>query len=553
MALFTFLLTSISPLLAAFPMDVSGPMLYAIHRGEAERGFESYLSHAKECQTQDFALLQQAAKALLEQGIDSKDPEILLMCMFGAGVATSTEMLPILEKGLRCDDLRTQLIALSYLGKLQDDEADRILLDSLSSPFVIVRLEALLQLAKRNYPTTMSHLQSLMIKVPPPIRTVFSQIAIHVEGADATRFLRQLLSDPDVDVRIETILTVADGGRDDFLPTLRMLAQGASYAQQESCALAFGVLKDHLSLGKLKNFAESKQEAVRLAACKSLYELGEMSYLAAIESEAKGGSLLAISILGTLEEGKETLAQLISHSERDVRLNAVLALLIQRDRRALAHVEEILLEDARDTGFWRITSASGGLKAWKTLPSASQQDKHYPGIVGKTLGLREQVLVQCLEFEEDDFLNLARKICQKRQNNLIPIVIELLQNKKSDSVIQFLKEGYQKAGAPLMRNYCTLALYRLKEEGPYEEQLIAWVKARGSEELIRFKEEKDAPAFCDPHNLTPEETSRFLIEACEALASAQNPAGTCALIHTIAHGNAKNRYALAGLLMRTTE
>lgn len=552
MALLT-LLTSFFPFVAAFPTDVSGQMLYAIHRGEAEKGFESYLNHAKECQTQDFALLQQAARALLEHGTDSKDPEIHLMCMFGAGVATSTEMLPILEKGLRSPDLRTQLIALSYLGKLQDDEADRLLLDSLSSPFVIVRLEALLQLAKRNHPSAMSHLHSLMVKVPAQIRAVFSQIAIHAEGDEANRFLRQLLSDTDVDVRIETILTVALGGRDDFLPTLRLLAQGASYAEQESCALAFGALKDHLSLGKLKHFAESRQEAVKLAACMSLYTLGETSYLASIEADAKKGSLFAIGILGNLEEGKETLAALLSHPDRDVRINAILSLLAQRDQRALAHLDELLLTDGRDTGFWRISSASGGLKAWKSLPSASQQDKQYPGIVGQTLGLREDVLIQSLEFEEEAFLAIARKICQKKQHDLIPIVIELLQNKKSDSVIQFLKEGYQRAGAPLIRNYCTLALYRLKEEGPYEEQLIAWVKARGSEELIRFKEEKNAPSFSISHNLTPEETSRFLIEACEALASAQNQAGTLALVHTIAYGNAKNRYALAGLLMRTTE
>ena len=549
MALFTFLF----PFVAAFPTDVSGPMLYAIHRGEAKKGFESYLNQAESCKNQDFSLLQQAAKALLEQGIDSKDPEIQLMCMFGAGVATSIEMLPILERGLHSSDLKIQLVALSYLGKLQDDEANRLLLDALSSPFLIVRLEALLELAKSNHPSTLSHLQSLMYKVPPQVRALFSQIAIHIEGSEASRFLRGLLGDPDDDVRVETILTIAAGGRDDFLPLLRTLAQGASYAQQESCALAFGTLKDHLSLRKLKSLAESRQESVKLAACMSLHRLGETHYLAPIVSEAQKGSLFAIGILGMLQEGRETLASLLCHAERDVRLNAVLALLAQRDRRALDHLDEILFDDGKDMGFWRSSSPSGGLKAWKTLPSASQQNKKFPGILGQTFSLREQVLIDCLEFEEADFLKLARLIFQKKQNHLIPMVIELLQNKKSNNVIQFLKEGYQKAGAPLIRNYCTLALYRMKEEGPYEDGLIAWVKARGSEELIRFKEEKDSPSFSDSHNLNPEETSRFLIEACETLASAQNPAGTLALVHTIAYGNAKNRYALAGLLMRTTE
>ena len=94
----------------------------------------------------------------------------------------------------------------------------------------------------------------------------------------------------------------------------------------------------------------------------------------------------------------------------------------------------------------------------------------------------------------------------------------------------------------------------MAEEGPYEEELIAWVKARGGEQLIRFREEADEPtAFSGPHVLTPEEASSFLIEALETLASKQNQAGIEILVHTMAYGNPKNRYALAGLLLRTTE
>jgi HEAT repeat protein len=547
------LLAALLPFFATFPIDVSGPILYALHRGETGKAFENYLNHVREGNPHDFALLQQAAKALLEQGISSKDPEIQLMCMFGAGVSTSPDLLPVLEKGIRSDDLRTQLIALSYLGKQQDDEADAILLEALSSPFLITRLEVLLQLAQKNHPAVLGHLYSLTVKVPDIVRTAFAQIAVHLEGIEASRYLHKLLTDADINVRAETILTVAIAGRDDFLPCLRTLASGASFAQQEAAALAFGELKDHGSLERLKELAESKQETVKLGAAIALYELGENRYLERIEAEAKNGVLFAIAALGKLKAGKETLFQLLAHHDRDVRLNASLSLLNHRDRRALDFLEEILVEDGRDLGFWRLTSPGGGLKAWKIIASASQQTKNYPGLKGQTMGLRERVLSQCIEFEEDDFLKIAQLIFTKKQHPLIPLLVELLENRKSEAVIQFLKEGHQKAGAPLIRNYCTLALYRLKEEGPYEEQLICWVKARGGEELIRFREETDSPTFCGPHQLTPEETSRFLIEACETLASAQNLTGIDILLHTIAYGNPKNRYALAGLLLRTTE
>jgi HEAT repeat protein len=547
------LLTSLMPLIAAFPMEVSGPMLYFLHRGETEKAFKGYLDYVHEGYSHDFSLLQQAAKALLEQGADSQDPETKLLCMFGAGVAASTDLLPILEKGIRSEDMRTQLISLTYLARQQDDEADLILLEALSSPFLITRLEALLHLAKKNHPAVLGHLYSLAVKVPALARSVFAQIAVHLEGMEASRFLHKLLNDEEETVRTETILTLAEQHRDDFLPYLRTLAAGASHLQQEAIAVAFGAFKDLHALERLKELATNKNEAVKLAAAISLCELGERSYLDLVESAAKNGSLFAISGLGKLEEGKGTLVKLLAHQDRDVRLNANLALLKQRDRCSLDNLEELLFDNGHDLGYWRVTSGGGGLKAWKIVSSASHQEKNYPGLKEQTVLLREQILTQCLEFEEEDLLKVAGLIFGKKQHVLIPLLVELLENKKSEAIVRFLKDGQRKAGAPLIRNYCTLALYRLREEGPYEEELISWVKARGGEQLIRFREDADPSPFSGPHELTPEETSRFLIEAFEALASAQNQAGIDALVHTIAHGNPKNRYALAGLLLRTTE
>ena len=435
------LLASLFPLLTVFPVEVSGPMLYALHRGEPEKAFEGYISHVKEERAHDFALLQQAAKALLEHGSQSTDREIQLLCMFGAGVAASSDLLPILERGIHSQDLRTQLTALSYLGKQQDDEADLVLLDALSSPFLITRLESLLLLAKKNHPAVLNHLYSLSVKVPPLARSVFAQIAIHLDGIEALRFLHKLLNDEELLVRTETILAIAQENRDDFIPYLRTLAGGASHLQQEAVAIAFGMLKDQSSLPRLKEFVATGRETVKLAAAISLWQLGEEESLQFIENEAKNGSLYAIAALGRLEEGKNTLYELLTHSERDVRLNATLALLNLRDSRALECLEELLVEDKRDVGFWRITSGGGGLRAWKTIPSASQQEKNYPGVKEQTLALREQVLTQCLEFETSDFLKVAGLIFEKKQHPLVPLLVNLLEIKKARLWWIFLKRA----------------------------------------------------------------------------------------------------------------
>ena len=212
------------------------------------------------------------------------------------------------------------------------------------------------------------------------------------------------------------------------------------------------------------------------------------------------------------------------------------------------------MADGRNWGYWKQSSLSGALKVWRIIPSAAQQSKQYPGLENHTMALREAMLAQCLEFEELEVLDLARHLMNNRQYALVPLLMDLLENKRSPEVIAFLKEQQQRAGAPLVRHYCTLSLYRLKEKGPYEELLMQWIKTHGCEEMIRFRDTEDpSPALCAPHALTPEESSRFLIDSCEALSSAQNMGGLETLVHACAYGNPKNRYALAGLLLRTTE
>jgi hypothetical protein len=53
--------------------------------------------------------------------------------------------------------------------------------------------------------------------------------------------------------------------------------------------------------------------------------------------------------------------------------------------------------------------------------------------------------------------------------------------------------------------------------------------------------------------LTPEETSQLLVDAFIAIASRQDEKSINFLVNAIKLGNPHNRYALVGLLMRSTE
>ncbi len=535
---------------AAFPVEVGGQMRFLLHKGEVKQAFDIYSTYSREHQEHDFALLQQAGIQLLERGIASDDADTQLMCMFGAGVANSPRLLPVLEKGVHTKDQRIQLIALNYLSRQRDDQADQLILEALSSPFLLTRLEGCYQLAQRNHPDVLTHLQSLVVKVPDLVRALFPQIVVLLDGKSAHNYLRQLLTDTDIHVRTEAILAIAKQGRDDFLPQIRTLATQVHHAQQECCALALGELKDTMSLPRLQELAKSPRPEVRLSAAIALYELGEEESLKLIKTNAESGDLFAISALGKLREGKEILHQLSRHNDRDVRLNATLALLQQGE---IGQIEEILLPGKSDLGFMQVASAGHCLKAWKTIPSHHHHKKGYQGLVQQTMALREKVLTECIELPEETFLKIARTLMTEKQTELMPLLVTLLENQRSEGSLALLKEGYQKAGEPLIRNYCTLALYRLREEGPYEEKLIHWAREAADREMIQFREEDQTNSLSNRHELTPEETSRFLIETFETLAQAQNQAGVETLVHAIAYGNEKNRYALAGLLIRTTE
>lgn len=550
--LFFFLLLSSSFLEGAFTQEIRAKMLYLIHGGQADKAFDLYLNHVKETKSHDLELLQQGASLLLEQGMQKGDKETQLMCIFGAGVSANPQLFHILEKGLHHREPQLQMAALNFLSKYDDDEAYDLLTQTLSSPFVLARLEAAFQLALKQDPHVIEHLQSLIVKIPPEAKALFPQIFAVIETPQATRILKQFIGDPNPQVRIETILSAAKHGKDELLPSIRSRATHTDAAEQEACIIALGQFQDETSLPYIRRVAKEKNDIVKLAALKSLLEFGDQQALFDIEKAAKEENIFALALLREDERMSSTLASFLTHSNPHLRLNAALGLLEQKNPLCLPFLREILIRDEKDWGFIKQLSPGKGLSAWRVLPHATQKVKMYPNIVAQTMAFRELVLQQTLELPEEVFLKIARVIFDSRQYDLIPLLVTLLENHASEASIQLLREYQQKAGAPLIRDYCNLALYKLKEQGPYEANLLRWVAEKQKTEMIRFKE--SSPSEWDsPYQLTPEETSQLLIDSFETLATLQNEIGIEALVEAIAHGNTKNRYALAGLLLRTTE
>lgn len=535
--------------------DAKMQALYLMQQKKVEESIERYRELASLSGRHDFELLQQMGLILLQKGIQHEDPQVFLMTLFGAGFSNSAQALEILEKGLRLPDPQIQLLSLNFIARHEDDRAHELLLQAMSSDFLSTRMEAAFHLALKKHPHAVGHIEGLMFRLPPVFKAYFPPLFALIGTNDATAALKRLIEDLDTPVRVESILQVAHLGRDDFLPLLRKRLSLSNIAELEATSFAIGALKDSSSIPKLQKLSQNSTETVRIAAALSLLRLGDRSAVPTLLETAQNQSLFGIASLGGVQEAEETLLELIQSKELQVRINAATALLQLRNSACLPVLQEIFIQDARDLAFHPYGSIGRTLIAWKAVPSAELRSKDPTVDLSLSQAMREHILREAIHLPEEDFLSLARSIFSHQQNDLVPTLIALLENLQTPDAIELLKWGSSKFSAPLVRDYCHLALYRLKEEGHYEEYVGHWVMNQKGSELIRlraplpWKYRLEQTEF----TLTPDETSRLLIESFLAIASKRDEKSIDFLLKAIQLGNPQNRYALMGVLMRATE
>lgn len=539
----------------AFAAIDRGRIVYLINAGHLEQAVNLYNDYKEELGRHDFELVQDIALIILQKGYNSGQNDLVTLSLFGSGVSANEKTQSMLEDGLTSRNPQDQIISLNFLARIGNDASNEAVNRAMRAAHPLIRLEAAFHLARMKYPTAVGQIESLMYKFPEEVLAIFPRLFAVIGDAHSIRIMKKLLNSKDEKVRTETILSAAEHKRDDLLPQIRSLATHHDITQQEACALALGALRDEKSLDILRRIAQSKCPSTRLAALSSLFQLGQTDVKPEIEALAREGDILAIQVLSKVPGSESTLAALLSDPNIQVRINAALALLDLKDRRAFLGLADVLIHDPRDLVFTKVFSIGRALHAWKAVPSGSHNLKENPVAFELSLGLREETLVKCLSLPEEDFLKIAHALFESQQNELIPTLATLLGNLNTPGSIALLKKHQQKAGAPLIRNYCNLALYKLKEEGPYEENLSQWILNQHNNDLIKFRpfipfEMRDSHT---PHELTPEETARLLIESYEAIAQAQNEKGVELLLKSITSGHPKNKYVLAGLLLRAIQ
>ena len=543
------------PLDAARKSSTGTQAVYLVTQGRIESAIDYYRQHCQQSGRADYAVLQQMALSILQQGASHKDAECRLIAAFGAGISAHDRATYILAEGLASREPEVALASLHLLAQSQNDHADALIHRAITSENPLVRLEAIFALSKKKHPMASGQAEAMMAKLPRELWFVFPEIYAAIGDMRSTRQLRKLMTEAHEETRVAAVLAAVEAGRDDLLPQIRQISSHLDPKQQEAAAFALGRLGDQNSFKRLSELSAAKDAHTRMAAILALYRLGKLEAGKELEGYARQGSELAISALAEVEGCEDLLSELCQIGPPNVRLNAALVLLQRRDARCLPHIQKILCSDSRSSLFLRGSSRGKTLHAWKVEPAAKLSQTDLPIASALSLKMRETALDLAIELPQGDFLSLAEYILANGQNDLVPRVTYLLENIGNEDATNILKQYQQKVGAPLVRHYCNLSLVRLGEQGPYKEQLMQWIRSESNANLIRFRATVPLQlrGSGDLYELTPEDTSQLLLSALETIAQQQDDESTELLLDVLRDGNPKSRYAIAGLLLRTTQ
>lgn len=533
--------------------SVKSDIFFKTKTGHLKEAVDLYLKVKEQTGKDDFEIIEKMAYLIIDQGFHSKDPKEQFLATFGAGVARSSRLMYILEDGLDHENPQIQLASLSFLAELHDDFADDMIKRAMSSNYLIIRYEAAKILAANRNVDATDRIEGLMNQLDPALEPLFPALFAISSDHFSTCHLKKCFNNKNNQVRLAAILSCIDFKRDDLLTQIRSIATCGNMEEQEAAAFALGALKDSSSTSILQNLCKSPYSNVRLAALTSLYKLGDETAKEKIILLAKGENLFAISFLSQISDSQDILFEILCKGSTQVKVNAALALLRLKDDRCLPILLELLVRDSRDIAIIENLSPGFVLPSWKAVSCASSRIDPASSEAEMFLAIKESLITEALELSKESYLMLAKGILNAKDPELVPAVISNLETLQTPETIEFLKKELIRAGAPLTRAYCNLALYKLKEEGPYEDFVIQWVKDLKNVDMINFRPLQPRLRGLTSYKMTPQETCRLFVDAITTLANEKKSSNLDALLIAMSQGHPANRFALAGLILRAIE
>jgi HEAT repeat protein len=529
---------------------------FLIGKKEYATAIDFYLKNIAEKNVHQPDLLRYLAKSIIENSIKSSDPKEQMLGLYGLMISGAHDTDYDYSALIESKDPYVQMLSIQYLSGWNEDIVETWLNKAMSSPFLPVRMQALGSLVQLKSKLALSHIESLYYRLPPYFRPIFAQFYAALGTPHSIKILKQMLSDPNPEMKIATMLSATEYRRDDLRDDIKKILSQPDPQVQESAIFAASHLQDLRCVELLQNFTHSTHTNLKLAAILGLLSFFDEKNKPQLFELAQEGNLFAIFSLGAVDGSEEVLVKLAKTQDYNIKLNTMAALLEKKHPLA----KDLLID------FYRTHSPYDGIApsfsvgktqtSLKIFPAFSKQfekSKEYSHYIqGMTYMIRSRFLIQALELQEADFLQIAETIFEQDIYDVIPTLVHLLENCHSEKALAMVKKMSQKVGSPRTRLYCLIALARMKDQN-HIQLFFDFLSTHRKQELIQLQMFdtqdsglKDSSRFI----LSPDENSQLLLEAYETLVYLHDERSFGLILNTLSKSIKQNQPVLAGILLK---
>ena len=334
-----------------------------------EKGIDLYLQHFEEIKKHNTTSLRSIANTILLSGVESHDPKIQIMTLFAAKMARAEHLTFNISSLIKSPYFEVQQTTIDTLSSFENENAIQTLFQAFSSDFLFTRLQAAYILAEQKRLNALNQIEALMHKSPIEIKPYFCELFAKVGGGYGLQILQGAMTDPNAIVKAQAIIHAAINQREELKGPIMQAATHTSPIEQESASFAMGIMGIEEGIPILKNLQQSSSPFVAMAAANSLYHLGQLEARKTIENFAKEDDLFALGLLGSIHEVKPLLYEKLLSPDLDVRINATIGLLQQKQQIPLHYILEALFINYRGISYSLSYSSAHTLHALKTMPN----------------------------------------------------------------------------------------------------------------------------------------------------------------------------------------
>lgn len=529
---------------------------FLIAKKDYSKAIEWYLENSIKKKQENPEILFNLAKSIIENSINSTESKDQLLGLYGLMISNSNDVDYDFSKLLESKDPQVQMLTIQYLSRWNEDVVESWLNKAMSSHYLPVRLQALGSLVTHKSKLALSHIESLYYRLPNFVRPIFAQYYAALGTPHSIKILKQMLSDPNREMKIACILSACQYGRDDLREDIRKTLSQPDPFVQESAIFAISHMQDLSSKELIESFLDSSHTNLKLASNLGMIQFHDEKALKTIFDLAETGDLFAIFSLGSISQSLPTLEKLYNSKDPNVTLNVMAALLEKKHPKAKELLIDFLKSHSLYDGIVPTFSTGKTQHALRLIPAFSKQfssNKEYINYIqGTTQMIREKFLIQAIELPESEFIEIAETIFEHEIFDLIPTLVKLLENCKSEKTISMLKKMSQKPGSPRSRNYSIVALARMKDP-QFINQFIDFISSQKKQDIIdlkTFDTQDESIKKSTRFLLTPDEKTQLLIEAYDTLIYLHDERCFSVLLSALLQSPAQNRPVLAGLLLK---